>query len=129
MSALVRRGVVLLQYHRWMRFTLFCLLVGAWVGATVPLAAHAAGAPLPTAADCLGPVSRVLEAPTDGAEVLLLEGSLHDGTALQPQGSWIRLPGDEGRALVAGPAGATLYLKTGHLPGQTQPTQPGGSSR
>lgn len=73
--------------------------------------------------------SRVLEAPTDGAEVLLLEGSLHDGTALQPQGSWIRLPGDEGRALVAGPAGATLYLKTGHLPGQTQPTQPGGSSR
>lgn len=52
-----------------------------------------------------------------GAELLVLEGALlFDGQAC-PRGSWIRLPAGANPALLAGPAGATFYLKTGHLAG------------
>lgn len=52
-----------------------------------------------------------------GAELLLIDGQLRlKGLPLAPL-AWLRLPpGDEAR-LVAGAAGATLYLKTGHLAG------------
>lgn len=53
--------------------------------------------------------------PGGGAELLVLAGELRlDGVALPPH-SWLRLPPGDQPALQAGPAGATLYRKVGHL--------------
>lgn len=51
-----------------------------------------------------------------GIEVLVLSGTLTEGNDTLSEGSWLRLP--EGDALQAesGPEGATLWMKTGHLP-------------
>ena len=51
----------------------------------------------------------------DGAEMLVLEGSLHETVHEYGQGSWLRLPPGEHPEFVAGPDGALFYLKTGHL--------------
>ncbi|AHG63810.1 cupin domain-containing protein [Advenella mimigardefordensis] len=51
----------------------------------------------------------------DGAEVLVLEGSLNDAAQEYGEGSWLRLPPGTYSELVAGLRGATVYLKTGHL--------------
>ncbi len=56
---------------------------------------------------CLGPV--------EGAEMLILEGSLQEGAQAYPRGSWMRLPPGEYRDLVAGNTGASVYLKTGRF--------------
>lgn len=59
-----------------------------------------------------------LDAP-GGAELLVMEGQLVGGTgALGPLG-WLRLPPGDAPELRASDAGATLYLKTGHLVGLT----------
>jgi len=50
-----------------------------------------------------------------GAELLVLEGGLAEAHANHEPFSWIRLPCGDAAAFTAGPAGATLYLKTGHL--------------
>ena len=50
-----------------------------------------------------------------GAELLVLEGRLTEDAEAYPRGSWLRLPDGERAGLVAGPDGAMLYLKTGHL--------------
>lgn len=51
----------------------------------------------------------------DGAELFVLEGGFADaGEAFQAQ-SWLRLPKGEAARLVAGPSGARLWVKTGHL--------------
>jgi anti-sigma factor ChrR (cupin superfamily) len=50
-----------------------------------------------------------------GAEMLVLEGRLHEGAQPYERGSWVRLPPGESSGFVAGEAGATVYLKTGHL--------------
>ncbi|HEU4534650.1 MAG TPA: cupin domain-containing protein [Polyangiaceae bacterium] len=58
----------------------------------------------------------VFEHPVEGgAELLVLEGGLEEGAGGYPRGSWVRLPAGERANLVAGPDGATLYRKTGHL--------------
>lgn len=59
-------------------------------------------------------VSHIFKAP-DGAEILVLEGGLIE--ADQPFGprDWIRLPPDTSTDLTAGPEGARIWLKTGHL--------------
>lgn len=60
----------------------------------------------------------VWDAPPNGAELLVLAGSVcwqaHDYRA----GSWLRLPATalQTQRLCAGADGATLYLKSGHLP-------------
>lgn len=53
---------------------------------------------------------------TGGAEVLVLDGSLSEGGDTLTKGGWLRLP--EGTALhvEAGADGATIWMKTGHLP-------------
>ncbi len=51
----------------------------------------------------------------DGAEMLILEGSLNEAGQQYAKDSWIRLPPGEYPAFVAGQAGVTVYLKTGHL--------------
>lgn len=50
-----------------------------------------------------------------GAEILLLEGQLSEGSIIYATGSWIRLPPDNNDCLVSGDSGAVFYLKTGHL--------------
>ena len=50
-----------------------------------------------------------------GAEVLVLEGNVRaDGLALGKH-DWLRLPAGDALALAAGPNGARLWIKTGHL--------------
>jgi len=52
-----------------------------------------------------------------GAEVLVLEGALHDERGDYPAGSWLRLP-PQGRHLpYTGPEGALTFVKEGHLAG------------
>ncbi len=59
-------------------------------------------------------VSHPLEAP-DGAEVLVLQGSLSQGgTPLGPR-DWLRVPPGDRVSLTAGPEGAQIWVKTGHL--------------
>lgn len=61
--------------------------------------------------------ARVFSEPVGGVEMLVLEGSLHEGGQPYERGSWIRLPPGEHPACTAGAMGATVYLKTGHLAG------------
>ncbi|RSF00451.1 cupin domain-containing protein [Achromobacter aegrifaciens] len=58
------------------------------------------------------------------AEILVLAGSIADGQASYPQGSWLRLARGAQAALDAGAAGATVYLKTNHLPDPNGGSQP-----
>ncbi|HLU03424.1 MAG TPA: cupin domain-containing protein [Advenella sp.] len=71
-------------------------------GEQVSLKKRAAGAPLSSHY-------------VDGAELLILEGSLHEAAHEYGQGAWLRLPPGAYPEFVAGPEGVTLYLKTGHL--------------
>lgn len=64
----------------------------------------------------LAPGERLFAGPADGAELLVLEGGLVAQEQRYASGSWMRLPKGEGAGLAAGADGATLYLKTGHLP-------------
>ncbi|EDM70091.1 anti-sigm factor, ChrR [Roseobacter sp. AzwK-3b] len=54
-------------------------------------------------------------APAGGLELLLLSGSVQDGEDRLHAGDWLRLPEGEALTLSAGPDGATLWMKTGHL--------------
>jgi anti-sigma factor ChrR (cupin superfamily) len=56
-----------------------------------------------------------LDAP-GGTEVLVLSGSLEEGDETLVKDSWLRLPDGTPLAGKAGPEGATLWIKTGHLP-------------
>ena len=51
-----------------------------------------------------------------GGEVLVLSGSLTESGETLVKGSWLRLPEGAAMDAVAGPDGATLWMKTGHLP-------------
>lgn len=53
-----------------------------------------------------------------GAELFVLEGDLETDRGALPKGSWLRLPPGAALAVNAGPTGARLYLKTGHLGGE-----------
>lgn len=59
----------------------------------------------------------LLEDPAHGgAELLVLSGSLSEGADTLRSGGWLRLPEDAALRAVAGPEGATVWMKTGHLP-------------
>jgi anti-sigma factor ChrR (cupin superfamily) len=51
-----------------------------------------------------------------GIEILVLEGSLSEGDDILQAGSWLRLPEGVPLRAKAGPDGAKLWMKTGHLP-------------
>lgn len=51
-----------------------------------------------------------------GIEVLMIEGRAHDGQDELRKGSWLRLPEGAVLDLTAGPEGAKIWMKTGHLP-------------
>jgi len=59
--------------------------------------------------------SMLFKTPVDGAEVLVLQGKLHEGSREYSDGSWLRLPAGHYPDFIAGATGVTLYLKTGHL--------------
>jgi len=69
----------------------------------------------------LTPGSLVFNGFVDGAEMLVVEGSLSEGRQQYDCGSWIRLPPGHYPGFVAGSAGATIYLKTGHLATSRRP--------
>lgn len=50
-----------------------------------------------------------------GIEVLVLDGTLIEGGETLQKGSWLRLPDGAALAATAGPQGARLWMKTGHL--------------
>lgn len=51
-----------------------------------------------------------------GGELLVLSGSLSEGGERLGKGGWLRLPEAASLEAVAGPDGATVWMKTGHLP-------------
>ncbi|HMO45430.1 MAG TPA: cupin domain-containing protein [Rubrivivax sp.] len=64
----------------------------------------------------LAPSAGVFSRRVEGAEMLVLEGSLHEGAMRYDPGSWIRLPAGQYPAFIAGSAGAAVYLRIGAHP-------------
>jgi anti-sigma factor ChrR (cupin superfamily) len=50
-----------------------------------------------------------------GEEILVLEGVFEDEHGAYPRGSWLRSPHLSAHTPFTGPAGALIYVKTGHL--------------
>jgi len=61
------------------------------------------------------PGTRVDMAVPGGAELLVVEGSLVEGGGKLVAWSWLRLPQGATLSAVAGPDGARVWIKTGHL--------------
>lgn len=51
-----------------------------------------------------------------GIELLVISGAFSDGTDSLTDGSWMRLPDGMTLSAVSGPKGASIWVKTGHLP-------------
>lgn len=51
-----------------------------------------------------------------GGEILILAGDLTENGDPMGKGSWLRSPQDSSVQATAGPDGATIWIKTGHLP-------------
>jgi anti-sigma factor ChrR (cupin superfamily) len=57
-----------------------------------------------------------------GAEFLILAGSLEEGGEVFGRHDWLRLPDGRATSVTAGPEGAEIWLKTGHLRHVRRPT-------
>ncbi|OXR49580.1 MULTISPECIES: cupin domain-containing protein [unclassified Pusillimonas] len=55
----------------------------------------------------------LLPAQVDGAEAFVLKGELTEGAQTYRESAWLRLPAGRYPDIIAGPEGATVYLKTG----------------
>ena len=64
----------------------------------------------------LAPGEALTDPLTGGGELLLLSGQLTDADDVLEPGGWLRLPEGAQLSAVAGPAGAEVWMKTGHLP-------------
>jgi anti-sigma factor ChrR (cupin superfamily) len=64
----------------------------------------------------LEPGAVMTEDAAGGIEVLVLDGSVHKGADDLVRWSWLRLPDGAPLHATAGPKGARLWMKTGHLP-------------
>ena len=62
------------------------------------------------------------------AECLVLQGAVLYGGQTCDAGSWLRLPAGRYPQLLSGPQGATVYLKTGHLPAGQLTVVPAGAA-
>ncbi len=51
-----------------------------------------------------------------GIELLMIGGSVTSGDDVLRKNDWLRLPEGEALSVVAGPEGAKVWMKTGHLP-------------
>ncbi|MGF1627383.1 MAG: cupin domain-containing protein [Alphaproteobacteria bacterium] len=58
-----------------------------------------------------------------GLELFVLDGGLSQGGDQLRAGSWLRSPGDDAISGTAGPDGARLWIKTGHLRFAAAPSQ------
>jgi anti-sigma factor ChrR (cupin superfamily) len=67
------------------------------------------------------PGATVAENASGGTEVFVLDGSLQDSDDLLEAGSWLRLPDGSPLRAKAGPNGAKIWMKTGHLPFASAP--------
>ena len=56
------------------------------------------------------------EALPGGGELLMIAGNATEGRDHLAAGSWLRIPPGDTLSLVAGDAGAKIWIKTGHLP-------------
>ena len=52
----------------------------------------------------------------NGAEILILDGSMNTNSEILLKNSWLRLPVDEKMVAFAGDGGVKFWMKTGHLP-------------
>lgn len=57
-----------------------------------------------------------------GIEMLVINGSVEVANDSLGRHSWLRLPEGEGLVAIAGPEGAKLWIKSGHLPYAKAPT-------
>jgi hypothetical protein len=64
----------------------------------------------------LAPDATLTNTDPGGIELLVLKGSVKDGTETLARGAWLRLPEGATLTATAGPDGAQLWIKTGHLP-------------
>ncbi len=53
---------------------------------------------------------------TGGIEVLIIDGSVTESGDELVRNDWLRLPEGQSLSAVAGPSGAKIWMKTGHLP-------------
>jgi len=60
--------------------------------------------------------AQIVESASGGIEVLILDGSVMSGDVTLAKGSWMRLPDGTQLSGTAGPDGAKVWMKTGHLP-------------
>ena len=51
-----------------------------------------------------------------GIELFVIDGALTESGDELQKGSWLRLPEGQALSAVAGPEGAKVWMKTGHLP-------------
>lgn len=51
----------------------------------------------------------------DGIEMLVIDGSVSEGGENLGKGAWLRLPDGQALNVTAGPDGAKVWIKTGHL--------------
>ncbi|MCI5112361.1 MAG: cupin domain-containing protein [Marivita sp.] len=70
----------------------------------------------------LEPGAELTEDATGGIELLVLEGAVWEGADDLVPWSWLRLPDGVPLRATAGPDGAKLWMKTGHLPFAQAPT-------
>lgn len=62
------------------------------------------------------PGARIVVDTLGGLEMLVIRGAVADGTQILEQHAWLRLPDGMLLDLVAGGDGASIWIKTGHLP-------------
>ena len=63
----------------------------------------------------LAPGAELIEDAPGGIELLILQGEAREAGDALRAGSWLRLPAGRALSLTAGPEGARLWIKTGHL--------------
>ncbi|MDO6520381.1 cupin domain-containing protein [Shimia thalassica] len=59
---------------------------------------------------------------TGGIEMLVIDGEVTQDTDTLGKGGWLRLPEGQALSITAGPDGAKIWIKTGHLPFAQAPT-------
>ena len=68
----------------------------------------------------LAPREPVFKTSHAGAELLVVDGQIDTLDQSLRQGSWMRLPQGFDPVLISGAEGATLFIKTGHLPQEAE---------
>ncbi len=60
--------------------------------------------------------ARLTNADDGGIEMLVINGSVTESGETLGKGAWLRLPEGQHMSVLAGPSGANVWVKTGHLP-------------